>query len=75
MIRALLIGKEPAGELGYSYVREEPYDAVVIGSLSLGQLLHFADEQVLSAIARGLPVYLYTPGLPKPRKTGGCRPA
>ena len=71
MIRALLIGKEPAGELGYSYVREEPYDVVVIGSLTLGQLLHFADEQVLSAIARGLPVYLYTPGLPEAQKNRG----
>ena len=35
MIRALLIGREPAAELGYRYVAEEPYEAVVIGSLSL----------------------------------------
>ena len=32
MTRALLIGKEPAAELGYDYVMEAPYDAVVIGS-------------------------------------------
>lgn len=31
MTRALLIGKEPAAELGYDYVMEAPYDAVVIG--------------------------------------------
>ena len=38
MVRALLIGKPPGAELGYEYVSEEPYDAVVVGSLSLGQL-------------------------------------
>ena len=68
MIRALLIGKEPAAELGYSYVTEEPYDAVVIGSLNLGQLLQFREEQVLGALARGKSVYLYTPGLPEAPK-------
>ena len=35
-MRALLIGREPAAALGWSYVTEPPYDAVVIGSLSLG---------------------------------------
>ena len=66
MTRALLIGKEPAAELGYSYVTEPPYDAVVIGSLS--QLLRFREERVLSALAEGKPVYLYTPGLPEAPK-------
>jgi len=61
---ALLIGREPMAELGFQYVREGTFDAVVIGSLTLGQLLHFSDEQVLSALAEGKPVYLYTPGLP-----------
>ena len=65
MIRALLVGKEPAVELGYSYVAAEPYDAVVIGSLNLSQLLQFREEPVLEALARGKPVYLYTPGLPE----------
>ena len=65
MIRALLIGREPAAELGYRYVAEEPYEAVVIGSLSLGQLLHFREEAVLGALAQGKPVYLYVPGLPE----------
>ena len=65
MRTALLIGREPGVELGYHYVREGTFDAVVIGSLSLGRLLHFSDEQVLSALAEGKPVYLYTPGLPE----------
>lgn len=64
MTRALLIGKEPGTELGYSYVTEPPYDAVVIGSLTLSQLLRFREEQVLEALAEGKAVYLYTPGLP-----------
>ena len=68
MIRALLIGREPAAELGYRYVAEEPYEAVVIGSLSLGQLLHFREEAVLGALAQGKPVYLYVPGLPEAPK-------
>lgn len=53
MTRALLIGKEPAAELGYSYVTEPPYDAVVIGSLTLSQLLRFREERVLSALGGG----------------------
>lgn len=65
-MRALLIGKEPP--LGYTYVAEPPYDAVVIGSLELGQLLRFHDERVLGALAQGMPVVLYTPGLPEAPK-------
>ena len=68
MSRALLIGKTPAAELGFTYTAEEPYDAVVIGSLSLGELLNFRQEQVLSALAQGKTVYLYTPGLPEAEK-------
>ena len=68
MIRALLLGKEPGLELGFQYVQEEPYDAVVIGSLSLSQLLRFREEAVLEALAEGKPVYLYTPGLPEAPK-------
>lgn len=67
MIRALLIGREPCQELGYTYVTEEPYDAVVIGSLTLSQLLRFREERVLEALAQGKNVYLYTPGLPEAR--------
>ena len=62
---ALLIGKEPPRSLGYHYVSQAPYDAVVIGSLTLGQLVAFSDETVLEALAQGKPVILYTPGLPE----------
>ena len=67
-MRALLIGKEPAAQLGVSYVTEPPYEAVVIGSLTLSQLLRFREERVLTALAEGKPVYLYTPGLPEAPK-------
>lgn len=71
MRKALLLGQEPLCDLGYSYVREEPYDAVVIGALTLGQLLSFRDEKVLLALAEGKSVVLYTPGLPEaPRNRG-----
>ena len=68
MTKALLIGQEPLAALGFLYVREPPYDAVVIGSLTLGELLRFREERVLSALAEGKPVYLYTPGLPEAPK-------
>ena len=62
---ALLIGREPAANLGMTYVRQAPYEAVVIGSLEPGQLLRFREERVLEALSTGKPVYLYTPGLPQ----------
>ena len=62
---ALLIGREPSADLGMTYVQKEPYDTVVIGSLELGQLLRFREEQVLAALSAGKPVYLFTPGLPQ----------
>ena len=65
MTRALLIGREPGLELGYAYVTEPPYEAVVIGSLTISQLLRFSDERVLEALAQGKTVLLYTPGLPE----------
>lgn len=64
MKRAFLVGKAPR-ELCYEYVTQPPYEAVVIGSLSLGQLLRFSEDAVLSALAEGKSVYLYTPGLPQ----------
>ena len=64
-MRMLLIGKEPGAELGYQYVTEPPYEGVVIGSLTLSQLLRFGESPVLEALAEGKPVYLYTPGLPE----------
>ena len=67
-MNALLIGKEPPVSLGFSYVKEPPYDTVVIGSLALGELLRFREERVLEALAQGKTVYLYTPGLPQSDK-------
>ena len=68
MNRAYLLGKAPPLPLGYEYSDAPPYDAVVIGSLTLSQLLQFREESVLSALAAGKPVYLYTPGLPESPK-------
>ena len=68
MNRALLIGTEPDAPLGYRYVAEGEYEAVVIGSLSLGKLLRFSEESVLTALAQGKTVLLYTPGLPEAPK-------
>ena len=67
-MKALLIGRQPPCALGWSYTGEAPYDAVVIGSLTLGQLLRFDCEAALSALAAGKPVILYTPGLPESPK-------
>ncbi len=64
-MKALLIGKEPPVFLGYEYVREKPWDGVVIGSLELSRLLRFREEAVLEALAEGKQVLLYTPGLPE----------
>ena len=44
---------------------------MVIGSLTLGQLLHFDNEQALCALADGKSVVLYTPGLPESPKNRG----
>ena len=68
MIRALLLGREPDAVLGYQYVTEAPYDVVVMGSLTIGQLLQFREESVFEALAQGKTVYLYTPGLPEAPK-------
>ena len=68
MNRAFLVGKAPPLPLGYEYSDVAPYDAVVIGSLTLTQLLRFREETVLSALSEGIPVFLYTPGLPQAPK-------
>lgn len=69
-MKALLVGTAPGHCLGYTYVSQPPYDAVVIGSLSLGQLMCFSDERILEALAEGKKVVLYAPGLPE---APGCR--
>ena len=66
-MKALLIGREPTADLGCEYVPLD-YDGVVIGSLTLGQLLRFREEAVLEALSKGQPVLLYTPGLPTAEK-------
>ena len=68
MNRALLIGQEPDVPLGYRYVTEGEHEAVVIGSLGLVELLRFSQEPVLTALAQGKTVLLYTPGLPEAPK-------
>ena len=70
-MKALLLGEEPGCDLGYSYVQEKPYDGVVIGSLTVGELLHFSHPGALSALAEGKPVLLYTPGLPDTSRNRG----
>ena len=64
MNRGLLIGTLPPWNPGCEYVKEPPYELVVIGSLTLAQLLRFREDAVLEALAEGKSVYLYTPGLP-----------
>ena len=71
MTRALLVGREPDANLPYVYVQEAPFDAVVIGSLSLSQALGLRDDRVLDALAEGKPVILYTPGLPEAKGNRG----
>ena len=44
-MRAFLVGEEPPCSLGYTYVNAPPYEAVVLGSLSIGQMLSFSCEE------------------------------
>ncbi len=67
-MRALLIGQKPDRDLGFTYESAPPYDGVVIGSLTLGQALVFANEQVLTALAEGKKVVCYEPGFPQSPK-------
>lgn len=60
---ALLIGRKPPQSLGWSYVLSGEADAVMIGSLSAGQLLQFPDEICAEALLMGKPVFLWEDGL------------
>ena len=71
-MRALLIGAEPFCDLGFSYVDTAPYDAVVIGSLTLSQAVCFALEPVLEALAEGKSVVCYAPGFPSASAASTC---
>ncbi len=65
MTKAFLVGDEPLEPLGFTYVTQGEYDAVVIGSLQLHELLRFSHPEVLKALAQEKQVLLYTPGLPE----------
>lgn len=67
-MRALLIGHSPGCELGFTYESSPPYDAAVIGSLTLGQALYFTHEQALHLLSEGKPVICYAPGFPQSPK-------
>ncbi len=67
-MRALLIGAEPLCDLGFSYVVAPPFDAVVIGSLTLSEALFFVNEPALEALSEGKPVVCYAPGFPQSPK-------
>lgn len=60
---ALLIGQEPEADLGWRYVSVPPYQAVMIGSLSAAELLHFPNERCAEALLCGIPVLLWEDGL------------
>lgn len=57
--RALLIGVEPPVSLGFTYVSVQPYDAVVLGILPPGELLHMPSDAVCCALLANIPVYLW----------------
>ena len=67
-MRALLIGQAPGCDLGFTYESAPPYDAAVIGSLTVGQAHCFTQEQVLCMLAEGKPVVCYAPGFPQAPK-------
>ncbi len=60
--RALLLGREPELQTGFTYVKEGPYSAVILGSMSAGALLRFPDDVSLTALLEGKPVYLNEAG-------------
>ncbi len=57
--RALLIGAAPEDYHNYIYVNEKPYEAVILGILPPGELLHMPNDPVCRALLDGLPVFLW----------------
>ena len=57
--RALLIGGPPEIYHNYNYVNEKPYEAIVLGVLSPGELLHMPNDAVCCALLEETPVYLW----------------
>ena len=67
--KALLIGEVPPGVEQYSFVKEEPYEAIVLGILSPGELLHMPTDPVCRALLADIPVYLWPDQLHHKAKT------
>lgn len=60
---ALLIGDEPPVPLGWDYVTQGEFQAVVIGSMTAAEVLRFPCDACAEALLLGKPVYLYENGL------------
>ncbi len=58
--RALLLGTAPEGLQKYNYVNQKPFEAIVIGTLTPGELLQMPTDPVCTALLEELPVYLCT---------------
>lgn len=66
--KALVVGQPPANLLGFCSADCPPYDGVIFGQISLGQLLHFTHEVALECLLTGKPVYIFEPGIAFPRE-------
>lgn len=60
---ACLIGRQPTRDLGWNYVTQGEFQAVVIGSLSAYELLQMPDEICVEALLTGKPVFVCEEGL------------
>ncbi len=67
--RALLIGEPPAADHPFIYVKEAPYEALVLGDLPPGDLLRMPTDPVCRALLAGVPVYLWSGQSYKSAKT------
>lgn len=57
--RVLLIGDLPKVDHNYNYVKQKPYEAVVLGVLTPAQLLHMPSDHVCEALLEEMPVYFW----------------
>ena len=60
---AYLIGRVPTRDLGWNYVTQGEFQAVVIGSLSAYELLQMPDAVCVEALLMGKPVFVCEEGL------------
>ena len=67
--RAFLIGEKPAEPPSFVYVQEAPYEIMVLGVLSPGELLHMPSNMVCEALLQGMAVYLWEG---QPYKKANC---